>query len=344
MDGPPMILLRSSIRGIHGRAARATCAAIAFPNRPGQDASMPHPWAGVFPAVTTQFKPDQSLDLDATTRHVEVLIDSGVAGLIMLGSLGENVALEPAEKRSVMEATVRAARGRVPVLSGVAETSTAAAVRYVKEMEKLGASGVMVLPAMVYKSDPRETLAHFRTVARSTGLPIIVYNNPVSYGVDITPKMFAELADEKNLVAIKESSADVRRITDLINEVGDRYTLFTGVDDLALESIMLGCRGWIAGLGIAFPAENQYLWDLAAAGRWEEAKAIYRWYMPLLHLDTHPKFVQYIKLAIQECGLGGETVRAPRLPLVGAEREAILKVIHDGIRNRPKIPKRGAAR
>jgi 4-hydroxy-tetrahydrodipicolinate synthase len=202
----------------------------------------------------------------------------------------------------------------------------------------------MVLPAMVYKSDPRETIAHFRAVARATGLPILVYNNPIAYGVDITPKMFAELADEKNLVAIKESSTDVRRITDLINEVGDRYTIFTGVDDLALESIMLGAKGWIAGLVNAFPAENQYLWELASAGKWEEAKAIYRWYMPLLHLDTHFKFVHYIKLAVQQCGLGSETVRAPRLPLVGAEREAVLKIIHDGIRNRPRIPKRETVR
>jgi 4-hydroxy-tetrahydrodipicolinate synthase len=305
---------------------------------------MPNPWSGVFPALTTQFHPDQSLDLDATGRHIEVLIDSGATGLVMLGSLGENVTLDPQEKRAVMEMTIRAARGRVPVLSGVAETSTAGAIRYAREMEKLGADGVMVLPAMVYKSDPPETIAHFRAVARATGLPILVYNNPIAYGVDITPKMFAELADEKNLVAIKESSADVRRITDLINEVGDRYTIFTGVDDLALESIMLGAKGWIAGLVNAFPVENQYLWELAIAGKWEEAKAIYRWYMPLLHLDTHFKFVHYIKLAVQECGLGSETMRAPRLPLVGAEREAVLKIIHDGIRNRPRISKRETVR
>jgi 1-pyrroline-4-hydroxy-2-carboxylate deaminase len=301
---------------------------------------MPHPWSGVFPALTTQFHPDQSLDLDATQRHVEVLLASGVAGLIMLGSLGENVTLEPQEKRAVMEMAIRTARGRVPVLSGIAETSTAGAIRYAREMEKIGADGVMLLPAMVYKSDPRETINHFRTVARATGLPIIVYNNPIAYGVDITPKMFAELADEKNLVAIKESSADVRRITDILNEVGDRYTIFTGVDDLALESIMLGATGWIAGLVNAFPAENQYLWELAVAGKWEEAKKSYRWYMPLLHLDTHFKFVHYIKLAMQECGLGSETMRMPRLPLVGQEREAILKIIHEGIRTRPKIPKR----
>ena len=303
---------------------------------------MPIRWTGVFPAVTTQFRPDQSLDLEATAKHVDVLVDSGVTGLVMLGSLGENVTLEPQEKRAVMDTAIRAARGRVPVLSGVAETTTAAAVRYTKEMENLGATGVMLLPAMVYKSDARETIQHFRTVARSTGLPILVYNNPISYGVDITPQMFKELADETNLVAIKESSADVRRITDLINAVGDRYAIFTGVDDLALESIMLGAVGWIAGLCCAFPAENQRLWDLAAATKWHEARELYRWYMPLLHLDTHPKFVQYIKLAVQECGLGSETVRAPRLPLEGAEREAVLTVIRDGIKKRPKIPKRGA--
>jgi 4-hydroxy-tetrahydrodipicolinate synthase len=305
---------------------------------------MQNSWSGVFPALTTQFQPDQSLDLEATQRHVEVLINNGATGLVMLGSLGENVTLEPQEKRAVMEMAIRAARGRVPVLSGVAETSTAGAIRYTREMEKIGADGVMVLPAMVYKSDPRETIAHFRAVARATGLPILVYNNPIAYGVDITPKMFAELADEKNLVAIKESSADVRRITDLINEVGDRYTIFTGVDDLALESIMLGAKGWIAGLVNAFPVENQYLWELAMAGKWEEAKAIYRWYMPLLHLDTHFKFVHYIKLAVQECGFGSETMRAPRLPLVGSEREAVLKIIHDGIRNRPRIAKRESVR
>jgi 4-hydroxy-tetrahydrodipicolinate synthase len=301
-------------------------------------------WTGVFPAVTTQFRPDQSLDLEATARHVEVLIKSGVTGLVMLGSLGENVTLEPQEKRAVMEMTIAQAKGRVPVLSGVAETSTAGAVHYVHEMQKVGADGVMVLPAMVYKSDPDETLAHFRIVARSTDLPILVYNNPVSYGVDITPAMFKELADEKNLVAIKESSADVRRITDLINHTGDRYAIFTGVDDLALESIMLGAQGWIAGLVNAFPAENQHLWELATAGRWEEAREIYRWFMPLLHLDTHVKFVQYIKLAVQECGLGAEMVRAPRLPLAGEERKRVLKVIHEGIAKQPRVPSRGAAR
>lgn len=297
-------------------------------------------WQGVFPAVTTQFKQDQSLDLDATARHLEVLIESGVTGLVMLGSLGENTALEPDEKRRVLELAVKTSRGRVPVLSGVAETSTVAACRYARECEKLGAGGLMVLPAMVYKSDPRETVAHFRAVAAACGLPIIVYNNPISYGVDITPAMFNELADVKSLVAIKESAGDTRRITDLINACGDRYTIFSGVDDLILESVMLGAKGWIAGVGLAFPKENQHLWDLMTAGRWDEARTLYRWFTPLLHLDVHVKFVHYIKLAIQECGLGAEWLRAPRLPLAGEERERVLSIIRKGIETRPKIPAR----
>lgn len=294
-------------------------------------------WKGVFPAITTQLKKDQSLDLDATARHIEALIESGVSGLVMLGSLGENTALDPEEKRRVIEAAIKTSAGRVPVLSGVAECSTAAACRYARDMETLGANGLMVLPAMVYKSDPRETMTHFRAVAKSSGLPILVYNNPISYGVDITPEMFAELADEKNFVAIKESSGNTRRITDLFNTVGDRYAIFSGVDDLILESIMLGAVGWVAGVGLAFPRENQYLWELATAGKWDEARKIYRWFTPLLHLDIPIKFVQYIKLAIQECGLGSEWVRAPRLPLVGKEREEILAIIHKGIETRPSI-------
>jgi 4-hydroxy-tetrahydrodipicolinate synthase len=194
----------------------------------------------------------------------------------------------------------------------------------------------MVLPAMVYKSDSRETATHFRRVAQATDLPIMCYNNPVSYGVDITPEMFAELADEPTLVAIKESSENVRRITDLKNVCGDRYLLFGGVDDLALESIMLGAIGWVSGLVNAFPAENRLLWDLATAGKYAQAVEVYRWYTPLLHLDTHPKLVQFIKLAMQEVGLGSEMVRAPRLKLEGAEREEILGIIRKAIANRPK--------
>ncbi len=298
-------------------------------------------WSGVFPAITTQLKRDQSLDLDGTARHIEVLLDSGVTGLIMLGSLGENQPLDAEEKRRVFEHAVKTVRGRVPVLSGVAESSAGAACRYVRDCERLGADGFMLMPAMSYKTpDPAETLAQFRTVAKATGLPIMIYNNPISYGNDITPEMFAQLASVKNFVALKESSGNTRRITDLHNVVGDRYAIFTGVDDLALESAVLGIDGWVAGTGIAFPKENQALWELMQAGRWDEAVKIYRWFTPLLHLDTHVKFVQYIKLCVQECGLGSEWVRAPRLPLAGAERKAVLKVIHDGIANRPKLPKK----
>ena len=296
-------------------------------------------WTGVFPAITTQLHKDGSLDLDATAVHVEALIKSGIKGMIFLGSLGENQPMNGDEKRRVMEAMIEVVNGRIPVLSGVAETSTAEAVRYVRDVEKLGADGVMLMPAMLYKGDAEETMAHFRTVAKSTGLPIMIYNNPISYANDITPELFAKLSDQKNFVALKESSGDVRRITDLHNTVGGRYAIFTGVDNLALEASILGIDGWVAGTGIAFPAENQYFWELTRQGRWDEAREIYRWFTPLLHLDVHPKFVQYIKLAVQETGLGKEWVRAPRLVLKGEERKRILKIIHDGIAKRPKIPR-----
>ena len=297
-------------------------------------------WSGVFPAITTQLHKDQTIDFDGTARHAEVLIKSGVTGLIFLGSLGENQAMRGEEKRALIAEMLKVVNGRVPVLSCVAETSTAEACRYTRDVEKLGVDGVMVLPAMLYKGDPRETMTHFRTVAKATDLPIMVYNNPISYGNDITPEMFAELANEKKFVAIKESSGDVRRITDIHNACGDRYALFTGVDNLALEASILGIDGWVAGSGIAFPYENQYFWELTRKGEWEKAREIYRWFTPLLHLDVSTKFVQYIKLAVQECGLGSETVRAPRLMLAGEERKRILKIIHDGIKSRPKIPKR----
>jgi 4-hydroxy-tetrahydrodipicolinate synthase len=314
--------------------------------------SLPHPllsrrrrstpyWQGVFPAITTQMHHDGSLDIEATLRHAEALIESGVSGLIILGSLGENQTLTPKEKRQLVDEMVCHVDGRVPVLSGVAETGTAEACEYVRDCETHGASGVMLMPAMSYRTpDPEETLAHFRTVARSTGLPIMIYNNPISYGNDVTPEMFERLAEVPNFVALKESSGNTRRITDLHNTVGDRYAIFTGVDDLVLESAVLGIDGWVAGTGIAFPAQNQYLWELMQAGEWPKAREIYRWFTPLLHLDVHVKFVQYIKLAVQECGLGSEWVRAPRLPLSGAERKSVLKIIRDGIAAAPPVPRR----
>jgi 4-hydroxy-tetrahydrodipicolinate synthase len=294
-------------------------------------------WRGVFPAATTEFRPDQSLDVPATLAHLDAMIEGGAHGLILLGTVGENCSLEPAEKFEVLRAAVGHVGDRVPVLTGVAESTTAGACRFAAAAGKAGVDGLMVLPAMVYKSDPRETIAHFRAVARATDLPVMVYNNPVSYHVDVTPEMFADLGDEPRFVAVKESSENVRRVTDLVNACGDRYLLFCGVDDLVLESVLLGAVGWVSGLVNAFPAENRLLWDLATAGRWEEARAVYRWYTPLLHLDTHVKLVQYIKLAAQECGLGSETVRAPRLPLEGDERARVLEVIRRGIATRPGV-------
>ena len=298
---------------------------------------MTHPkWTGVFPAVVTQMHQDQSLDLVATARHFEALIDSGVSGLIVCGSLGENQTLQPDEKRAVVKCAVETARGRVPVLSGVAEMSTQAAARYMQDCKALGASGFMIMPAMVYKADNREVMHWFRTMAKATPLPWMLYNNPIGYVIDVTPEMFAELADIENLVAIKESSANPRRITELRLLVGDRYQLFTGVDDLILECSILGIDGWVAGSGIAFPKENQKLWQLTREGRWDEARALYRWTQPLMKLDTHSHFVQYIKLLCQETGLGSEWVREPRLPLTGAERDQVLKVIRDALAKRPK--------
>jgi 4-hydroxy-tetrahydrodipicolinate synthase len=296
-------------------------------------------WQGVFPAITTQMKQDGALDLDATAKHAQVLIDSRVAGLIFLGSLGENQTLAPEEKRRVVEAMVQAVNGRVPVLSGVAESSTGEACRYVRDGEKLGLNGFMLMPPMSYKGEPGETMTYLRAVAQATSVPIMIYNNPISYANDVTPEMFAELAEVKNFVALKESSGNTRRITDLRNIVGDRYAIFTGVDDLVLESAILGIDGWVAGSGIAFPEENQHLWDLTRSGQWDRAREIYRWFTPLLHLDVHTKFVQYIKLAVQECGLGAEWVRAPRLPLTGEERKRVLAVIHGGLATRPKLAK-----
>lgn len=297
-----------------------------------------HPLGGgVFPAVHTQMNPDGSLNLGALAEHLEVLITSGVNGLVMCGSLGENTALDPEEKRAVVRTALEVSNGRVPVVSGVAECSSLAASRYAREVENLGADGLMVLPAMVYKSDPRETIAHFKTVAAATGLPIMIYNNPVAYSVDITPEMFKELADVPNIVAIKESAAITSRFIDLYNAVGNRFALFAGVDTLILECILLGAVGWITGIGQSFPKENQALWKYATTGQWDKARELYRWFMPLLDLDLGVHFVQKIKLASQECGYGAEWVRQPRLPLAGEERERTLNIIHTGIKNRPTL-------
>ena len=282
---------------------------------------------------------DQSLDLDATGVHLERLIQSGITGLVMCGSLGENQCLSPDEKVAVVAHAVSVAAGRIPVLTGVAEMSTRAGIEYIKRCEDVGVSGAMVLPAMVYKADRRETLAHFRAVATSTNLPILIYNNPVGYTVDITAEMLAELADLPNLQAIKESSADTSRIIDIRNAVGDRYAIFAGVDTLVMECALLGAVGWIAGVGLAFPEENQKLWDLLDAKRYDEALEIYQWFTPLLRVDLGVHFVQKIKMVIAAAGLGTETVRAPRLTLVGAERAEVEAIIATGLANRPDLSK-----
>jgi 4-hydroxy-tetrahydrodipicolinate synthase len=294
-------------------------------------------WSGVFPATTTQFTRDESLDLDATQKVVAALIDDGVDGVICMGTVGENCSLSADEKRSVMAAIREVAGGRVPVLSGVAEYTTALASQYARDAEKIGIDGLMVLPAMVYKSNRRETLHHYRSVAGATGLPIMVYNNPVSYGVDITVDMFGELANLENIVAIKESSEDTRRLTDLRRAHGERFVLFAGVDDVVLESLMLGASGWVSGLTNAFPRESVALFALARAGRYAEALAIYRWFMPLLHLDTIPTLVQCIKLAEQLMGRGSEMVRAPRLCLDGQERAWVESLVREAVATRPAL-------
>ena len=295
-------------------------------------------WTGVYPAAVTHFHQDESLDLPSTMAHLEKMIEAGIHGVIMLGTVGENCSLSYNEKLEVLKATVDHVGGRIPVLTGVAECSTQLACRFAADSQAAGVDGMMVLPAMVYKSDPRETMTHFLSVASASDLPIMCYNNPVSYGVDITPEMFADMADEPKFVAIKESSENPRRITDLRNACGDRYTLLCGVDDLVMESFILGAEGWVSGLVNAFPHENRLLWDLLQAGDFAQAREVYQWYTPLLHLDTHVKLVQSIKLTVAECGYGSELTRAPRLPLEGEEREQILKIIRQGIETRPALP------
>jgi 1-pyrroline-4-hydroxy-2-carboxylate deaminase len=293
-------------------------------------------WRGVFPAATTQFRQDGSIDMAATAAGIEMMMAAGIHGLISLGSVGENTVLEPDEKLAVIRLAKDVTKGRIPVLSGVAEITTANACRYAKACEEAGLDGLMVLPGMIYKADRREAVAHFCAVAAATKLPIMIYNNPPAYNVDLLADDFAELSDAKNLVCVKESSGNPRRLTDIVNKVGDRYILFCGVDDLILETMALGAVGWVAGFAGAFPKETVRLYELLAAKKHDEALALYRWFTPVLHLDDFPKLVQYIKLAQTMTGFGTETVRAPRLPLVGEERERVKAIIQKAIDTRPK--------
>ena len=306
--------------------------------------SKPIAWQGVFPAVTTQFHEDFSLDLDATRRVIDALIRDGVSGLIVCGTVGENCSLSKPEKIAVMEAAHDAARGRVPVLAGIAEFTSAFAGDMAREAARIGLAGVMVMPALVYGSKPHETAAHFRSVARATDLPVMVYNNPPIYKNDVTPEILASLADCETIVCFKDSSGDTRRFIDMRRLVGDRFVMFAGLDDVVLESIMVGATGWVSGLSNAFPREGETLFRLARAGRFAEAMALYEWFMPLLHLDARPDLVQCIKLCENIMGRGTARTRPPRLPLTPAEAAAVDDMMRVALATRPILPDVGLLR
>lgn len=294
-------------------------------------------WQGVFPALTTKFTADDKLDLPLFEKNLHAQLDAGVNGIILGGTLGESSVLSNEEKFDLLRFAVDKVAGKVPVIMNIAEGSTREAVKLANESEKCGGKGLMMLPPMRYKSDHRETVQYFKDVANSTSLPIMIYNNPVDYKIEVTLDMFAELVDNKNIQAVKESTRDVSNVTRMINRFGDRFKILCGVDTIAMEELMLGAHGWVAGLVCAFPKETVAVYKLTKANKIADALEIYRWFLPLLELDIHPKLVQYIKLAEQEAGIGSEHVRRPRLTLVGEERERILRIIREGISKRPKL-------
>lgn len=301
-------------------------------------------WSGVFPAITTPFRPDLSIDHDALADHVRWLIDSGCVGIVALGSLGESQTLTSAEKIEILETCRRALPSRVPLIAGIAGLSTAECVDLARRSADVGCDGLMALPVYVYRGDWRETKAHYSAVIGATKLTCMLYNNPVAYGTDVTPDQLAELAERHaNLHAVKESSGDVRRVTALHERMGDRVAIFAGMDDMILESVPMGAVGWIAGLVNALPEESVQLFALARDGRFEEARVLYDWFLPLLRLDTVPKFVQLIKLVQAELKRGSATVRPPRLELDGDELSVVRKLIRERLANRPKIGSRAPA-
>ena len=294
-------------------------------------------WKGVFPALLTPFDEHDELDLRMYEINLKAQVDAGVSGIIIGGSLGEASTITLAEKEALVKFSVNYLAGKLPVIMNIAEGSTKEAVRQAKLAKEWGASGLMLLPPMRYKSDDRETVTFFKAVATSMDLPVMIYNNPVDYKIEVTLDMFAELAEVPNINALKESTRDVTNVTRLKNKFNDRFAILCGVDTLTVEELALGADGLVAGLVDAFPKETVVMYNLVKAGKLEEAIKIYRWFMPLLELDIHPKLVQYIKLAATQTGIGSEYVRAPRLPLEGAERERILKIIQHGIANRPAL-------
>ncbi|TLF46986.1 dihydrodipicolinate synthase family protein [Maribacter aurantiacus] len=295
-------------------------------------------WSGVMPAVTTKFTKDGALDLDMFQVNIEAQLAAGVNGIILGGTLGEASTLTGPEKETLLKRTIGIVAGKVPVILNIAEQTTQGAIDAVKAAEKNGASGLMMLPPMRYKANDFETVTYFQEVARSTDLPIMIYNNPIDYGIMVTLDMFDTLLEEKNITAVKESTRDISNVTRIKYRFGERLKILTGVDTLGLESLLMGAEGWVAGLVCAFPAETVAIYKLAKAGRIKEALEIYRWFLPLLELDINPQLVQNIKLAEVATGIGTENVRAPRLPLQGAERERVLKIIEIGMANRPQLP------
>lgn len=294
-------------------------------------------WRGVFPAVTTQFKEDLSIDYADTQRVVDDLIRDGVTGIIAMGTCGENNSLTADEKRTLLKAIVEVVAGRVPVVTGVSELTTPLACAWVRDAEALGADGLMLLPAMVYVPRTEELIAHFTHVAEATKLPIMLYNNPTAYRVAITNEVLEALKPVKNIVAVKESTPDTRRFTDMYNAFGDRYVLFAGLDDVAFEGLLLGAQGWVSGLTSAFPHESVMLVKALEAGDIDTAREIYRWFLPLLHLDAEHDLVQSIKLAEQIMGRGSERVRMPRMPLTGARRAEVTAMVEKAAASRPSL-------
>ena len=295
-------------------------------------------WEGVYPAVTTKFTSDDQLDLVTFEKNINAQIEAGVAGIVLGGTLGEASSLSNAEKLELLDTTLKIAQSRVDVIVNIAEQTTRQAIELAQTLEQRGADGLMLLPPMRYAADSRETLEYFKAVAGVTKLPIMIYNNPVDYKIPITLEMFEELSKYPNVQAIKESSRDITYLTKLKIKFGDRYKILSGVDNLAMESLSLGADGWVAGLVCAFPKETVAIYKLAKAGRQQEALEIYRWFIPVLELDVHPKLVQYIKLAETLTGLGTEHVRAPRLILEGEERAKVKELVQHAIDTRPKLP------
>jgi 4-hydroxy-tetrahydrodipicolinate synthase len=289
-------------------------------------------WTGVFPAVTTKMRRDGSVDLDATQASIDRLVVGGVGGIIILPMLGENAVLQPKEREDIVCAARETVAGRVPLLSGLAEISTEAAAIAARNYERFGAEGLMAFPSLGYRTDPRETAAWYRSLAGACGLPIMIYNNPIAYGVDVTPVVLEELVDTPGIVCIKEESGDIRRVTDIYNAHGNRFNVFCGVDDLVLESVALGATGWVSGMTNVWPSECVALFELCRAGHFEEARRVYRLMTPAFHLDTHVKLVQYIKLAEHIVYGAPEWTRPPRLALEGAERDHVHSVIAATIR------------